>query len=268
MLRNQQDLQKCPLCGSPKSKLLDVKQSYQLFRCGSCGSNFQHRLSDIGKPYDESYFNENHQQSYGKSYIEDEENIRGFSKRRLKAIRKLNPEGKTLLDIGSAMGLFCDEAQKSGYRPTGAELSKYARDYSKSRFNIPCVEDFFSIEETFDCVTLWFTLEHAEIPSVWINKACNLLNSGGILAVSLPNGGGAFARFNRKAYFTARPVEHYIEPTLLGMKKLLENNRLTIRNTEIFGLHPERVGLPAWDCIKYLQKMTKLGDTFEIYAQK
>lgn len=260
--------QSCPLCDGRNYKLLFANETFDLYRCKACHSNYQIRRGDVQKEYDESYFKENHTKAYGKTYLEDENNIRGISRRRLAIIRKLFPEAKSLLDAGSALGLFCDEARKARFLAKGAEISGYARNFSKEQFNIDCFPDFLSIREPFDCISLWFTLEHIPSPDLWLKKAYELLNPGGILAIAVPNGNGAFARFNPEGYFSRRPAEHYFEPSLKGMKDLLKNNGFTLKNTAVFGLHPERVGLPDWPIIRTIQKMICLGDTFEIYAKK
>lgn len=256
----------CPVCGGTDHRYLWKNEWFILFGCRNCGSNYQRRIRKVPKKYDADYFKVNHKKAYGKTYREDEKNIREFSRRRLKIIRKLSGSARTLLDIGSALGTFCDEANRSGYNAKGVEISAYARAYSKEQYAIKTFRTVSDVHEKFDCVTLWFTLEHAEDPSGWIDQARGLLRKGGVLALSVPNGGGAFARFNRKAYFKARPQEHYFEPSIGGMKEFLARHGFRIKALRIFGLHPERIGLPQWPVLLSLQKLLKLGDTFEIYA--
>ncbi len=256
----------CPLCGNRQNKEYSNSQNNLLFICGRCKSNFKMNLSE-DKPYDRSYFDENHRIAYGKSYIEDEVNIRNFSKRRLSIIKKYIKSG-TLLDAGSALGLFCDEARIAGFVVKGAEISQYAREFCENKFNIFCYSDFMKVEEKFDCITLWFTLEHIGEPGKWIKKAHSLLNDHGLLAMTVPNGWGAFARLNFNEYIKARPVEHFFEPSPAGLKSLLTYNNFKIERIEFFGLHPERLGLPPLNILKQIQELLHLGDTFEIYARK
>jgi SAM-dependent methyltransferase len=259
---------KCPICSSMKHTLLHENREAVLYSCNHCGTNYQIRKTEINKPYDEDYFILNHQKAYGRSYIEDEDNIRAFSKRRLRIIRSLIPRGESLLDAGSALGLFCDEANKAGFQARGAEISGYARKFSGEHFGINTYDDFINISDRFDCVTLWFTLEHIEKPWEWIEKCREILNENGILGLSVPNGNGAFAGINRCKYVEARPVEHFFEPSLPGMKLLLKKYGFRIENIRFFGLHPDRIGLPDWKILRLLQKLLGLGDTFEIYARK
>lgn len=260
----------CPVCGNAESRVLRDDERRALRLCLSCGSNFAERRKKPAKKYNEDYFKGNHKKAYGKTYSEDERNIRSFSKRRLGVIRKLLRKSgaapERLLDIGSALGIFCDEANGSGFKAAGVEISSFARRYAKDKYRLKTFSSVQQVKGKYDCVTLWFTLEHMDDPEHWINQARSLLTKNGLLALSVPNGAGAFARFNPKKYFTARPEEHVFEPSLKGMRRMLERLGFEIKAVHIFGLHPERLGLPEWPVLKALQKILKLGDTFEIYA--
>ena len=259
----------CPICGSKKFTILVKNEEKKIFKCKKCFSNFID--TEIKEEfYEKEYFKERYEKAYGKSYTEDEINIRNFSKRRLKIIKKLLQEktNPKLLDIGSALGFFCDEAQKIGFKCFGVEISKEARNYAKNNFNIEFFQDINQINEKFDCITLWFTLEHIKNPVDFLKKVALLLKEKGILALSVPNGNGAFARFNPKSYILKRPEEHYFEPSIKGIKIMLKKLSFKIRKLEIFGLHPDRIGLKNCFLTRKLQKILKLGDTFEIYSQK
>ena len=261
----------CPVCGSAESRVLRNDERQILRSCLSCGSNFAERRKKPAKKYNEDYFKGNHKKAYGKTYSEDEQNIRAFSKRRLGVIRKLVSKngtvtGPRLLDIGSALGTFCDEANHNGFDTAGVEISAFARRYAKEKYRLNTFSSLGQVKGKYDCVTLWFTLEHMDDPESWIKRARSLLSRGGLIALSVPNGAGAFARFNPKKYYTARPEEHVFEPSLKGMRRMLERLGFEVKASRIFGLHPERLGLPEWPVLKTLQKILKLGDTFEIYA--
>lgn len=260
----------CILCHSDNSRKLFDGPFYTLHLCLSCGSNFQERHNRGGQPpdYDEEYFKSGHTRAYGRTYIGDEQNIREISRRRLRYLRKIVKPGGRLLDIGSAMGLFCDEARAAGLSPEGLEISGYAREFSSSTFNIKVWRDIRECKGSFDAATLWFTLEHMDSPAEWINNVRLLLNDGGVIAVSAPNSAGAFARFNPGEYYRKRPPEHLFEPSPHAMKDLLERSGFHTIRIEYFGLHPERISLPQSGLFKIMQKIAGLGDTFEIYAKK
>jgi 2-polyprenyl-3-methyl-5-hydroxy-6-metoxy-1,4-benzoquinol methylase len=263
---------KCPLCESSKYKLLGETKLSRLFQCKKCKTNFIEKKIDYR--YDDEYFSDTYQKAYGKTYQDDEKNIRNISRRRLEIIKNLLKasceENLKLLDIGSALGFFCDEAKKSGFNPTGIEISEYARSFAKEKFGIPSYRDLDELQsnkDKFDCISLWFTLEHLENPLEVLYTLKKFLKKNGILALGLPNGNGAFFKFNRKGYLKARPVEHIFEPSIKGISKVLKSLGFKVEKLEIFGLHPERINLPANKFSCSLQRILKLGDTFEIYSR-
>ncbi|MBI39648.1 MAG: hypothetical protein CMF59_08615 [Leptospiraceae bacterium] len=94
--------------------------------------------------YGPEYFLEEYENQYGKSYLEDESNLRNMARRRLEwmeeTIRAGNhivpwdhPRGPALLEIGSAAGFFLDEARERGFRTTGIEVSGFASDFAEKR---------------------------------------------------------------------------------------------------------------------------------------
>ena len=126
----------CPVCDSPDSSAVYTGSFYILRRCRACRTNFQERTGQSPKQYEEDYFQSNHREAYGRTYIEDEANIRAIAGRRLGIIGGMIPAGGRILDIGSALGIFCDEAARRGYRAEGVEISDYARTYAKKTFGV------------------------------------------------------------------------------------------------------------------------------------
>ncbi len=259
----------CPICGFDSFKEIGIIQTGKLYFCKKCKSNFL--KGDIEADfYKEEYFDKTYSKAYGMSYQNDENNIRNHSRRRLEIIKKMlgGKKNYSLLDIGSALGFFCDEAKKMGFNSKGVEISEFARNYAKEMFGISCFESISLVNEKFNCITLWFTLEHMKEPLRILKTLYSLLEKNGILALSFPNGYGAFFRFNRNEYIKKRPVEHIFEPSLKGTKRLLKTAGFKVKKIKIFGLHPERIGLKDRKITRNLQKFLKLGDTFEIYARK
>jgi len=256
----------CPVCDSPESIVIYTGSFYLLRRCAACQTNYQERTGAPSKRYEEDYFKSNHRAAYGKTYIEDEANIRAIAGRRLGIIGGMIPAGGRILDVGSALGIFCDEAVRRGFRAEGVEVSRYARTFAKKTFGVTSHVDIGGTRGPFDALTLWYTLEHMAEPRVFIRGALRLLGAGGIIALAVPNGAGACARFNRKKYHAIRPEEHFFEPSPRGLKRLLAECGCGIVRTEYFGLHPDRVGLPDRQAVRGAQKALRLGDTFEVYA--
>lgn len=261
---------RCPVCGSSLRTAVHRATDHTLYRCRRCGTSHKYFLREPAKAYDESYFGTNHAAAYGKTYLEDEPAIREFSRRRLDVIRALLPplERPSLLDCGSALGVFASEAVSRGFDAKGLEISEHARGVARERFGVESFADVPECGGPFDAVTMWFFLEHMDNPEAWLLRARGILADGGILALGLPSAGGPLARFNTRLYAKIRPEEHYFEPSPEAMRRLVRKCGFEVLKTECFGLHPDRAGLPRWKGLMRLQKRLELGDTFELYARK
>jgi len=261
---------KCPLCGEINRRAISRIEEFTLFECERCKSNYLYILDKGFIDYEDDYFEAKYRNAYEKTYIEDIENIRAYSRRRLDIIGSLLETDSRLkiLDIGAGLGVFVDTARQCGFDVSGVEISRYAVKFARERFGIDLYNSVDKTDGNFDAVTMWFSLEHIENAGEILSKAGQKLKRGGILALGLPNARGAFALLNRKFYLSRRPKEHFFEPSAEGIRSLLKSKGFEIIRMEYFGLHPQRIGLPRWEIFRNLQKALKLGDTFEIYAEK
>jgi len=253
----------CPYCLSSRLRVWHQDKDI-LYQCAHCHSNIKVFANECDI-YDESYFQSHYEEVYGKSYEEDEPMIRTYAARRLREIRRLVPEGR-LVDVGAAYGFFLDEARIMGYEVSGVEIHDASLRYIQDRFGYPTYRSLEEVPGDVDVVTVWFTLEHMRDVEAFMKSLVSKLRAGGCAAFGLPNGYGAFARFASRAYFSRRPVEHFTEPSLKGMYTLLKRYGFRVVHEEIFGLHPDRVGLPDTPFWRHLEKTLRLGDTFEVYA--
>lgn len=110
--------------------------------------------------------------------------------RRLAVVRRYVPSGR-LLDVGSGEGLFLSVASKAGYDARGMEISSWGADYARRTygvevFNAPLEKSGF-VEEEFDAITMWHTLEHLIDPIATLKIARRILRKGGRLFVAVPN---------------------------------------------------------------------------------
>ena len=270
----------CPLCLAAKSRVI-YSGGTTLRRCGRCGAvhNATHRLP----AYESSYFNEEYRDQYGRTYIEDFENIYSLSRKRLDVILDLPglsavPRGR-LLDIGSAYGFFLKAASDSGFRNVmGIEVSSHAAHYCESTFRIPVINSGFEdarIDPGIHVITAWYFLEHVRDTSAALVRIASLLAPGGVFAFSMPSLFGPQFIFHRNTWCETHPVDHRIDLSPRIVRKELKKlgfARVVVRPG---GIHPERMLPPILArrgiCRAIYTAMSRklsFSDTMEVYAVK
>jgi 2-polyprenyl-3-methyl-5-hydroxy-6-metoxy-1,4-benzoquinol methylase len=98
-----------------------------------------------------------------------------------------------LLDIGCATGNFLRRyREKLGCEVYGVEIDKAAANYARNHSGI-CVHngDFLTNNfrsSFFDCITMWWFLEHTHSPTSVLKEAKRILTRDGIVVIGIPNG--------------------------------------------------------------------------------
>lgn len=297
----------CPVCGKNRNQVIERFPDRSYFICRSC--HIIYSLDFMNKPgkYDKNYFFDEYRNQYGKTYIEDFNNIKQYAYTRLAFInkiickKKINltklqsefKERKSLLDIGCAYGPFLIAAKEEGFLPEGIDISPGAVSYVKNTLNIQCrCLDFKKISKEkignkkYDIITMWFVLEHFIQTDVVLKKVNMSLKKGGIFAFSTPNISGISYKKNRKKYLDKNPKDHYTLWNPKAARKTLKLFGFSLVKVRITGHHPER--FPFFNnyfhkntdnqeqnrksglfyLFSFLSRMLRLGDTFEVYAQK
>lgn len=268
----------CPACLSDESRSIGGNLHY----CLKCKIAFN--SSHLPKAYGSEYFIEEYRSQYGKTYIEDFENIAALSKRRLITISKYLKSIQygtelSLLDIGSAAGFFLKTARDNGIASvTGIEISEFAARYCRDHFNIPVIQQSFdgiTFESMYTIITAWFFIEHTADPVGTIMKIFGALSPGGIFACSVPSIFGPSYHFNRTEWINTHPSDHLLDFTPAGARTLLKRCGFRKIYVHASGIHPERVLNPSsllfrpFSLIyRIFSRMTGYSDTIEVYALK
>ena len=132
--------------------------------------------------------------------------------------------GGRLLDIGCGVGFFVREANSAGFKAQGIEFSEQAALVGKERWGLDVTcGDFLSHpypESFFDIVTLWHVFEHLYRPKDILHKVNNILASGGLLVISVPNISSIQAGVFRERWYhlgVPRHLFHYSPQSLTGL---------------------------------------------------
>jgi 2-polyprenyl-3-methyl-5-hydroxy-6-metoxy-1,4-benzoquinol methylase len=136
------------------------------------------------------------------TYLVSEEERRASFRKGLEEIERYygGDEPGHLLELGSSVGLFIEEARKKGWKVTGIEPSVWATEQARSRglhVFTGTLEEFESGAVEFDVVALWDVFEHLMEPMQSLLRMKQLLKPGGILCLTTINIEGFGARLFR-----------------------------------------------------------------------
>jgi 2-polyprenyl-3-methyl-5-hydroxy-6-metoxy-1,4-benzoquinol methylase/spore coat polysaccharide biosynthesis predicted glycosyltransferase SpsG len=270
----------CPGCGSDGNPVIARFPLRSYVRCSTCDLVYLLSFSAHKGSYNEDYYEEQYRQQYGRSYLEDFDNIKNVSHRRLAFVKKLlgNFDGRTLLDVGCAFGPFLQAAREEGLRVKGIDVSESCIRYVRDRLHIPAQRTRFEEfeDERVDVVTMWYVIEHfADLRAV-LAKANRLLSQGGVFAFSTPNLRGVSGLKNQENFLEKSPADHRSVWSPAAARRLMKRYGFQVRRFRMTGHHPERFpgarkieqGGLAWRLIGVLSRFFRLGDTFEVYATK
>jgi len=273
----------CPCCPGEISPVIQRTALGNYHLCRKCGNYYLVSYLKEKTRYDASYFFEDYQKQYGKTYLEDFEHIYNVGRERIDRIMALSAvPPKKAVDLGCAYGPFLKAVSEKVTQVQGVELAGEAVEWVHEHLGVQVHHkslldselDSYFTRNKVDLCTLWFVIEHFREQDALIQRCSRWLNPGGILAFSTPNGSGISARRNLERFLQESPADHYIIYKPKAVKKLLQKQGFKIKKIHITGHHPERIlpGLKPGRCLfkifMLISKCFHLGDTFEIYAEK
>ena len=201
----------CPVCGGTRRSVALRHPQGTLARCRGCGLVSVHPLPDPAAAlaqYDASYFRGG---TGYRDYEGEEAVFRAEFRRRLTTLAAAGARGR-LLDVGCASGAFLLEAQAAGFAVTGIEPAPDAARTARARANAPVhagpVESADLAPASFDVVTCFDALEHVVDPVAALRRFRGWLRPEGLLALTVPDFGGLWARVSGKRWPFVTPTEH------------------------------------------------------------
>ena len=216
----------CILCGCRDRELLLEKDSWQVYRCSSCGLGFldpRPSKGDLVSLYGKQYCDE-HFVGGGDPGSPELRKRLSLETPRIRFFRGIKKRGK-VLDIGCGYGYFLAACSNYGYEVQGLDISEWASHHAAKKLGIPI--DIGPINEMkfpphcFDIITMWHFLEHTPDPRNAILRARDWLKSDGILIVDVPNHEGTDARNKWKEWVGWDLPYHFFHFTPQTLKGLL-----------------------------------------------
>lgn len=177
-----------------------------------------------------------------------------------------------LLDVGCGFGWVVCEANKRGFVAQGIDQSKAYTELGKKMLKVDL--KYVSLEKfksriKFDIVILNHVLEHIEKPNVFLGKIRSLISPKGQLFVAVPNIDSLMFKLFQSRWYGLQPHQHIWQFTPLTLKKLLEENGLSIVKMETRNLGYQVKGLKglAFKLIMFVAPKIGQGDQVFILAK-
>ncbi len=286
----------CPICDEDWSNNVVVRvPDKTVSYCEKCHIHYLSFIVSKQSDYTASYFFDEYKAQYGKTYLEDFENIKRLGLERMKHLNAVYDEifqskkevnifktEKKLLDIGCAYGPFLEASKLSFWQPIGTDICKEAVEYVNNTLHIPAFVSAFPAmpdsfeyiykkqltgsgyettvftikKESFMAVTMWYVIEHFQDLDAVLQKVASLLVPGGIFAFSTPNLSGVTGKQSIYDFAYKSPIDHYSIWDSNEVEKVLEKYNFKICRIVSVGHHPERFKLPF--------KVKKDGITWKI----
>jgi len=230
----------CKICLHLTIKFFYQIKNFEYFLCQNCQTLFLFPSPTEKKI--NNYYQKKFQYEAG---LIEEKRIRQRAKIILKNLIKFNPNGKTLLDVGSGFGYFLEEAKKNNFKILGLEPSKELFLMNRFIKNIKNItfEDYFkkNNKKKFDFITLIHIIEHLPNPKETIDKVIRLLKPNGIIYIETPNLNSHLFWIEKENYTFLTPPDHL----WIFSKKSLETMLRDISLIEIVKTstytHPEHL---------------------------
>lgn len=186
---NNKVLKNCPICKSNVNFFVEA-YGFNMSQCTECELIFCNPY-----PTEEQliYYYNSEMKQFENEFFKDsfEQRINLFLPR-IELIKKYKRKG-SLLDIGSAIGIFIEALQRSNveFEVTCCDLSQHACNELKTRYPKYKVinDNFLNLSNTlnYDVITMWDTIEHIVKLDELIKGIKNILEKDGIFVFSTPN---------------------------------------------------------------------------------
>lgn len=221
----------CNFCKShPLELTLEVK-GRQIYYCSQCqiAETLPFEFEGESLYQDSAYFTEKNR------YLESDSSHHQSFQHILDLVVTHKTSGR-FLDIGCGPGVLLKLAKGQGWDVSGIEVSKWAVEYAVKEWGLnvtcsPLQENIFP-DSSFDVVVANHSLEHMPNPNDALRVISKLLKKGGIAVIGVPNFASLMRRLVGKNWFSLLPDQHKWHFTTNGLKKLIEEHNLDIKNVE------------------------------------
>lgn len=203
---------------------------WSLYKCSKCSTHFFYPLSnraDVAELY--IFPKEKSKKSFWNKFLVP------WSFRQFLSERP--NRGGRLLDIGCSEGEFLEKCRGLGYELYGLEISKWNAEIVR-RKGIDCFNGYLDefllhwrdkIKKSYDCITVFETLEHLTNPLEFLEQIQILLKNNGVLVLSVPyrNRAVVFKEYDDN------PPGHFTRWDEISLTKILKKAGFKVKTVKI-----------------------------------
>lgn len=191
----------CPLCGADAAEVVFLKNGFEHLHC-VCGMIYVAEVLNA-EHLNLVYAADEHEGETHDSFRTEPRRsfIRALYQEGTELFSALIPGTRTLLDVGCSSGLYMEYARERGFEVEGIEPSAYAVEYAR-RVDLEVQQGYFNRDmvggRRYQVITLWDVLEHCDNPAAILEDARDVLETGGVLFLQVPNVMGLAPRILRQ----------------------------------------------------------------------
>jgi 2-polyprenyl-3-methyl-5-hydroxy-6-metoxy-1,4-benzoquinol methylase len=244
----------CLICKS--SDLLELKkyESSYLNKCKSCGFVFSKK-----NPSEEELVS--HYEQYSRNDYLPPLTIKRYNELldEMEKYRRTN----NLLDVGTGMGYFLEQAMLRGWNVYGTEFTDEAIEICKSKgikMNQGALDSDWFEEYFFDVVTSLEVIEHINNPQIDLKNINKVLRVGGLFYCTTPNFNSISRFYLKNKWNIITYPEHLSYYTSSTLSDLLNENRLAVEILLTTGISLSRIQSSKHDQKNFVPIATDSSD--------
>lgn len=262
MSKNVNYFKNCPVCGFNEfiSVLNNKWKNSSYNKCLKCSLIFQNPQESIIKT--KSRYNEN----YFKYELENQHNFFNLIKKTMDDFDILNilPEGASVLEIGSATGLFLKYMNENKFDAVGLEICRQSADYGKKNHKVnilnKTLEECKFKKNSFDFIHFSHLIEHLNDPINFLKIVNDITKPEGLIMITTPNSSGLFARIFKENW-RCIVDDHLFIFNKKSLKILFKKTNFKISKIRSWGSIPKGKTLNIIKKISdHFVKLTNTGD--------
>lgn len=244
MCKQSKMLRCCNLCDQQLSRVLFVKNGFNIVQCLSCG------LVYVGNPPSKAEleklysFDSNYHVNLQGDGSECKEHV-NLARQHYELVTKYKTQGR-ILDIGCSAGFFLKVANENKWETYGLEISKDTAELARKRYglevSVGSLYEHSFMPNFFDVVTMWDVIEHVRNPIKTMSVINRILKNDGIIALSTPNIDGLFPKLSYKISNVINYWPHPEPPFhLFQFSKKTIHKLLELTGFNLLKIHDERI---------------------------